>query len=270
MCIRRRTACRLIATACSFLAIAFLHAERLGELRLSDPNLLVFAIASVILSVLVGERARIESERDELYGAVAIERERLETILDSAHIGIGFLDSNLRFLQVNEALAEMNGLPVREHLGRRILEVAPWTPEPVLEVLRDALEGDAAIGLEVAIENPQFGSDSRHFVASFLPIRGRSSDVVGVGLTVNDVTLIKQNEFIQAELRERAQDAQRAADAANHMKDEFLITLAHEMRSPLQAILGWGSLLRGGRLDANRPTRHSRRSSASCGSRPSS
>jgi CheY-like chemotaxis protein len=34
------------------------------------------------------------------------------------------------------------------------------------------------------------------------------------------------------------------------MKDEFLMTLAHEIRSPLQAILGWGSLLRGTQLDA--------------------
>jgi signal transduction histidine kinase len=39
-----------------------------------------------------------------------------------------------------------------------------------------------------------------------------------------------------------------AAERASHLKDEFLATLGHELRNPLNAILGWARLLELGRL----------------------
>jgi len=43
----------------------------------------------------------------------------------------------------------------------------------------------------------------------------------------------------------------REAQQANRLKDEFLATLSHELRSPLTAVLGWTHLLRTGALDEN-------------------
>src|SRR5690349_20369340 len=42
---------------------------------------------------------------------------------------------------------------------------------------------------------------------------------------------------------------------SNRMKDDFLATVSHELRSPLQGILGWLTLLQGGRLDATQTAR---------------
>jgi len=42
----------------------------------------------------------------------------------------------------------------------------------------------------------------------------------------------------------------RQAQEASRMKDEFLATLSHELRTPMNAILGWSQLLRDGKLDA--------------------
>ncbi|PYQ06640.1 MAG: hypothetical protein DMF83_11880 [Acidobacteria bacterium] len=42
----------------------------------------------------------------------------------------------------------------------------------------------------------------------------------------------------------------RQAQEANRMKDEFLATLSHELRTPMNAIMGWAQLLREGKLDA--------------------
>ena len=240
----------LLATAGSVIGLVYFPVDALGAPHFADPTTLAFAFSGVVLSALLGVRARIETERDELNVAIAIERERLEAILDSAHIGIGFLDANLRFLQANEALADMNGLPARDHLGRRVHEVAPWIPNTLVATLQGVLEGEPAIGIEITIDDPRFSVDARHFVGSFLPLRGPGGTVMGVGFTVSDVTQLRQSEAEQARLRAKAEAAQRAADAANHMKDEFLMTLSHEMRSPLQGILGWVRLLRGGQLDA--------------------
>jgi PAS domain S-box-containing protein len=52
-----------------------------------------------------------------------------------------------------------------------------------------------------------------------------------------------------ARLYEAEQGARLSAEAANRMKDEFLATVSHELRSPLNAVLGWMKLLRAGRLD---------------------
>jgi signal transduction histidine kinase len=69
------------------------------------------------------------------------------------------------------------------------------------------------------------------------------------------VELYRKNMQIQAQAEERVvlaheQAARRTAEAANRMKDEFLATLSHELRSPLHAILGWVQLLRVGRVSA--------------------
>jgi signal transduction histidine kinase/CheY-like chemotaxis protein len=64
------------------------------------------------------------------------------------------------------------------------------------------------------------------------------------------LTELKQT---QEGLREAKEDAERArveAETANRMKDQFLATLSHELRTPVNAITGWTQILRSGQLDA--------------------
>jgi signal transduction histidine kinase/ActR/RegA family two-component response regulator len=53
----------------------------------------------------------------------------------------------------------------------------------------------------------------------------------------------------EQQARSAAEASREQAQVANRIKDEFLAVLSHELRSPLNPILGWSKLLQGGKLD---------------------
>jgi PAS domain S-box-containing protein len=63
-----------------------------------------------------------------------------------------------------------------------------------------------------------------------------------VGMSM-DITDRKQAEAEREHLLAQTQAARTQAEAANRTKDEFLAVLSHELRSPLNPILGWAKLL---------------------------
>ncbi|MFM2303135.1 MAG: hypothetical protein RLZZ135_542 [Cyanobacteriota bacterium] len=65
---------------------------------------------------------------------------------------------------------------------------------------------------------------------------------------------IENRRLYEAEQQARstAETAREAAQSANRIKDEFLAVLSHELRSPLNPILGWSKLLQQGKLDATK------------------
>ncbi|WP_245996634.1 SpoIIE family protein phosphatase [Streptomyces armeniacus] len=58
----------------------------------------------------------------------------LGALFDSSPLGIALFDTNLRYLRVNEALARLNGMPAREHVGKTVRETLP--PEMAAEIHR--------------------------------------------------------------------------------------------------------------------------------------
>lgn len=67
---------------------------------------------------------------------------------------------------------------------------------------------------------------------------------------VFDITERKQAEAEREQLLQREQAAREAAERANRVKDEFLSILSHELRSPLNPILGWSKMLQTRKFDA--------------------
>ncbi len=107
-----------------------------------------------------------------------------------AHTSVGFvlLDPQLRFVVVNDVMAQVNGLPVAEHLGRFVGDVLPGLDEAAIEALRRVLEtGEPLRDVEVSGTVP--ASPVRHvWLEDFVRVESSSGAVVGVASIVTDVT----------------------------------------------------------------------------------
>ena len=66
---------------------------------------------------------------------------------------------------------------------------------------------------------------------------------------LRDITELKQAEAEREQLA-REQVARAAAEAANRSKDEFLAMVSHELRSPLNVVLGYARMIRANPTDS--------------------
>jgi PAS domain S-box-containing protein len=113
----------------------------------------------------------------------------LDTLFASAPIGLAFLDDELRYVRVNAALAEMNGVPVEDHAGRTIHEVLPEAEQDLVEQLRRVLDsGEPATDLDVQVATQRDPGQPRLFNASYYPVRSADGEVIGVGVVVTEIT----------------------------------------------------------------------------------
>src|SRR5205823_7009919 len=91
----------------------------------------------------------------------------------------------------------------------------------------------------------------------WLTERGQvSSDTDGdrmVGIT-RDVTAERESAQERERLLRRERDARDEAERQGRLKDEFLATLSHELRTPMNAILGWLSILESGKAVRDLPS----------------
>ena len=115
-------------------------------------------------------------------------RALLDDFFVSAPFGLGFLDRELRYLNVNPALARINGRPVEEHLGRTPTDLLGEAAEPAEQLLRQVLDtGEAVLDLELSAPRPD-GGGLGHWLSSYTPVHGREGEVTGVSGVVIDVT----------------------------------------------------------------------------------
>jgi signal transduction histidine kinase len=127
-------------------------------------------------------------------------------------------------LDVN--LPDMNGFEV----CRRLKDDAATMSIPILYLSASATSpADRATGLDI-------GADAYLI------------DPVDVPVLVATVNAVMRAQRAQTQ----ATAARDEAEAANRAKDEVLAMLSHEMRGPLNTIVGWVSMLRSGRVDAER------------------
>ncbi|MFF8833326.1 SpoIIE family protein phosphatase [Streptomyces sp. NPDC015131] len=114
----------------------------------------------------------------------------LQGLFSQSPIGLALLGPDLRFLRVNEALARMNGVPARDHLGRRLTDVAPGINAADLEtVMRQVLEhGEAVVDVRRTGRTPADPGHDRVWSCSYAPLLDGAGRRLGVVASLIDIT----------------------------------------------------------------------------------
>ena len=108
--------------------------------------------------------------------------------MESAPFGIGLFDLQLRHVRVNPVLAEMNGLPAEELLGRTPSELHPEVGTEAEALYREVLHSGVPrrdVPLTGTVGSRP--GEVRHWNASFFPVR-HAGQVIGLCVLVADVT----------------------------------------------------------------------------------
>ena len=176
-------------------------------------------------------------ERQILEQQLALREARLNAFFNGAPVGMSIIDRELRFVKINQYLAEINGIPAADHIGKSIREILPELAHIVEPLYQQVLAtGKPILNLEISREIPNQPDVIGYWIVSYFPIPIAGNTLSGVGSVVVDITSIKQAEAaLQKDIL--------AADTANCAKSKFLASMSHELRTPLNAILGFSQIM---------------------------
>jgi PAS domain S-box-containing protein len=173
----------------------------------------------------------------------------LDAVNESAPTPIFVKDRQGRIIYANPATLEVLGKPAAEVIGARDCDLYP-NPEDAARVMENDQRIMASGQTEVVEESPD---GIRTFLSMKAPYHDDAGAAIGLIGISNDISDRVQLERDREHILQQEQAARSAAERANRIKDEFLAVLSHELRSPLNPILGWSRLLQKGTLD---PARH--------------
>jgi PAS domain S-box-containing protein len=175
---------------------------------------------------------------------------RIQDLLGADASAILLISEDEKYLAGRIAIGLEEEARVRVPMGRGIAGRIAITRQPLIvddlsktEVVSSILleKVSSLVGVPLMIEDRVIGVihvdtlESHCFTADDVRLLQLAADRVAMAID-------------RARLFEGEQRARLEAETANRMKDDFLATISHELRSPLNSILGWVTLLRDGNL----------------------
>jgi PAS domain S-box-containing protein len=194
------------------------------------------------LSVNIGRQLAFSIARKRTDDALKENEERLRLATQTGKVGIWDWNITLNRLLWTDSLYEIHGVEKEQFDGTVDAFAAlvhPEDKERVATAIACAVNQREPCELEFRVIKPN-GETTWVFTSAVALHDGTATRMLGATL---DITERKKNEAERETLLAREHQLRELAEESNRLKDEFLAIMSHELRNPLNVIVGYSELL---------------------------
>jgi PAS domain S-box-containing protein len=209
-------------------------------------------VALIVAQLLPGETERIVAyalditDRRAAEAAVRESASRLRRLIDHMAGFVGMLDREGTLLEIGEPALRRGGLSREDVIGRKYWDCPWWSYDPELQSkirswFQEAL-GGATVREDIVA---RIAGDGRLAIDFMLvPVPDENGSITHVIPSALDISERKLIEQALRDNEQRLHETAAALQEGDRRKDDFLATLAHELRNPLAPIRNGIQLLR--------------------------
>jgi PAS domain S-box-containing protein len=217
------------------LSATFVNPEdKVYGLEAGADGYLTHPVEPPVLVATVRAFIRARRAEDELRRSEA----KFRTIFDRSLNGIALFNSSRMILEANPAMAAILGMEGESLAGLPWSRFWPPGGQAASDERFARLQAAGGWQGTAMLSRPDGGTV---YVEGHVSLHAAPDTWIAVFTDASD-RLAADAERERLYASERA--ARTEAERANRLKDDFLATVSHELRSPLQAIVGWSQLLR--------------------------